>query len=184
MNIKNIRDFVEEKTQLDLTNKSRKREYVYARSVFFYLTKKYVGSRYNEMARELNCHHATVLHSLNNIIPIIFNEEPKLKSICENFLNVFKEEIISDSKNKKDIISENIDLKIRLSRYQDAEAKNDKVKVVQNTIDSRFAKLIEETPEDKLDDLYVAMKAKVRMLNAQWKDKITVYSSYETVDSY
>ena len=99
-------------------------------------------------------------------------------------MNVFKEEIISDSKNKKDIISENIDLKIRLSRYQDAEAKNDKVKVVQNTIDSRFAKLIEETPEDKLDDLYVAMKAKVRMLNAQWKDKITVYSSYETVDSY
>ena len=98
MKIKDIRAFVEEKTQLDLSKKIRKREYVYARSIFFYLAKKYARCRYSQIAKEVKCHHATVLHSLNNTIPIIFNEEPQLKSICDNFLNLFKEEIIADSK--------------------------------------------------------------------------------------
>ena len=97
---------------------------------------------------------------------------------------MFTEEIISDTKTKADIISENIDLKIRLSRYEDAAKKDDKSKVVQNTIDYRFAKLIEQTPEDKIDNLYVKMEAIVKMLNTEWKDKIDVYSSYETVNGY
>ena len=113
---------------------------------------------------------------------LIFREEPKLKQICDNFVSLFTEEIISDTKTKEDIISENIDLKIRLSRYEDAAKKDDKSKIVQNTIDYRFAKLIEQTPEDKIDNLYVKMEAIVKMLNTKWKDKVDVYSSYETVN--
>ena len=99
-------------------------------------------------------------------------------------MSLFTDEIMSDDKTKADIISENIDLKIRLSRYQDAEADNENIKVVQNTIDSRFAKLIEQVPEEKIDNLYVKMNAIVKMLNTEWKDKIDVYSSYETVSGY
>ena len=184
MKIKDVRSFVEDKTQLDIGKKLRRRDYVYARAIFFYLSKKYARATYYAMAKEVNCNHASVIYSIRNTVPVIFREEPQLKRICDHFVTLFTEEIVSDVKTKSDIISENIDLKIRLSRYQDTETKGGKLKVVQNTIDSKFAKLIEQTPEDKLDDLYVAMKAKVRMLNAQWKDKITVYSSYETVDSY
>jgi hypothetical protein len=184
MKIENVRNFIEDKTELDISRKSRKRKYVYARSMFFYLSRKYAGCSYSEIAKEVKCNHASVIYSIKNTIPIIFLEEPKLKAICDNFLSLFQEDIMSDTKKRKEIISENIDLKIRLSRYEEAEKKNNKTKVIQNTIDSRFAKLIENTPEDKLDDLYVTMKAKVNMLNAQWKDKITVYSSYETIDSF
>tara|TARA_R100000951_G_scaffold77117_1_gene65088 strand:+ start:36 stop:590 length:555 start_codon:yes stop_codon:yes gene_type:complete len=184
MNIKEVRNFVEEKTQLDIGKKSRRRNYVYARAVFFYLARKYAGSTYYVMAAEINCNHASVIYSIKNTIPVIFKEEPKLKVLCEKFVSLFKEEIISDTKTRKDIISENIDLKIRLSRYEDAEAKDNKTQVIQNTIDSRFAKLIQQTPEDKLDNLYVKMDAIVKMLNSKWKDKIDVYSSYETVNGY
>jgi hypothetical protein len=184
MKIKEVRSFIEDKTQLDIGKKSRRREYVYARAMFFYLSRKYANATYYAMAKEVKCNHASVIYSITHTIPVIFREEPKLKQICNHFVSLFTEEIVSDTKTKADIISENIDLKIRLSRYQDAETKGGKLKIVQNTIDSKFAKLIEQTPEDKLEDLYISMEAKVKMLNTQWKDKITVYSSYETVNGY
>jgi hypothetical protein len=184
MKIKEVRSFIEDKTQLDIGKKSRRRDYVYARAMFFYLSKKYARATYQAMAKEVKCNHASVIYSIRHTVPVIFREEPQLKRLCDHFVSLFTEEIVSDTKSKSDIISENIDLKIRLSRYQDAEAKDNKLKVTQNTIDSRFAKLIEQTPEDKIDNLYIRMEAIVRMLNTEWKDKITVYSSYETVNGY
>jgi hypothetical protein len=184
MNIKEVRKFVEDKTQLDISKKSRRRNYVYARAIFFYLARKYAGSTYYVMAAEVNCNHASVIYSLRHTVPVIFREEPKLKKMRDHFVSLFTEEIISDTKTKEDVISENIDLKIRLSRYEDAAKKDSKSKVVQNTIDSRFAKLIEQTPEDKIDSLYIKMDAIVKMLNTKWKDKVEVYSSYETVNGY
>jgi len=184
MNIKEVRSFVEDKTQLDIGKKLRRRDHVYARAIFFYLARKYARATYYALAEEVSCNHASVIYSIRYTVPVIFREEPKLKKICDNFVSLFTDEIISDDKSKADIISENIDLKIRLSRYQDAEADNENIKVVQNTIDSRFAKLIEQVPEDKIDNLYVKMNAIVKMLNTEWKDKIDVYSSYETVNGY
>jgi len=154
MKIENVRNFIEDKTELDISRKSRKRKYVYARSMFFYLSRKYAGCSYSEIAKEVKCNHASVIYSIRHTVPVIFREEPQLKRLCDHFVSLFTEEIVSDTKSKSDIISENIDLKIRLSRYQDAEAKGNKLKVTQNTIDSRFAKLIEQTPEDKIDNLY------------------------------
>ena len=183
MNIKEVRDFVEDKTQLDIGRKLRRRDHVYARALFFYLARKYARATYYALAAEVSCNHASVIYSIRHTIPVIFREEPRLKQICDNFVSLFTEEIISDTKTKADIISENIDLKIRLSRYEDAAKKDNKSKVVQNTIDSRFAKLIEQTPENKIDNLYVKMDAIVKMLNSKWKDKVEVYSSYETVSN-
>ena len=54
MNIKEVRNFVEDKTQLDVSKKSRRRNYVYARAIFFYLARKYAGSTYYVMAAEVN----------------------------------------------------------------------------------------------------------------------------------
>ena len=77
-----IRKIVEVRLQLDLSSKSRKRELVYGRAVYFKLCKDLTRVSLHSIGKIVGRDHATVLHGLNlfdNVIDTGY--EPFLKKV-------------------------------------------------------------------------------------------------------
>jgi hypothetical protein len=79
--IKKIRKEVEEATSQNLSGRRRQRELVYARAIYFKLCRVKTTSTLQKIADSLSVNHATVLHGINNVFPIIEKEEPYLYEI-------------------------------------------------------------------------------------------------------
>lgn len=67
--LKNLIKLVSEHTGLDITKRTRKREYVEARSVYYKLAKS-KSNTLSSIAKSIGVNHATVLHSLNSFFLI------------------------------------------------------------------------------------------------------------------
>ena len=67
MKHKIIRNKVEEELNIDLENICRRREYVYARALYFGLCKELTKDSLDFIGSTLDKNHATVLHNINNI---------------------------------------------------------------------------------------------------------------------
>ena len=62
--MKRIREVVEKFYKLDISAKTRKLEYVYARAIYFKLCYNHTKHTYSQIADTLNRNHASVLHSI------------------------------------------------------------------------------------------------------------------------
>jgi len=72
MTLKDIRKEVEAMIEFELSKPTRKREYVYARSIYYKLSRELcpLESLYS-IAASMNQDHSNVLHSINNVFPSI-----------------------------------------------------------------------------------------------------------------
>ena len=65
--LRQIKALVEIETKIkDISVKSRKRNIVNARVMYYYLSRKYTSASYERIAGYLNRNHATAIHSLKN----------------------------------------------------------------------------------------------------------------------
>ena len=62
--LKEIAEVVNHYFGLDIRKNSRKREYVMAKSIYYYIARKYTKRSLMAIGREINRDHATVLHGL------------------------------------------------------------------------------------------------------------------------
>lgn len=87
MKLQIILNEVNEFLNIDIKKKTRKREYVYGRFIFYKLAKEFNAScSFTQIGKFLGKNHATVLHGtkeLNNIIK--YKQDPKLIE-CYNTL--------------------------------------------------------------------------------------------------
>lgn len=68
--IRNIYEYVERETGIDLKTRRRRSKEVFARSLFYTLAKE-EGATYHELGRWTNKNHATAIHGVN-IFPTIW----------------------------------------------------------------------------------------------------------------
>jgi hypothetical protein len=118
MELNEIKLFVEKFTELDITLKTRQRTYVYARSIYFYLARKHTKFCLQKIAQSMDMDHASVIHSLNNIVPVVMKYDVKLANLCRNFEQIHKDSIENITTTKEDLISENAQLKSELIKYK------------------------------------------------------------------
>ncbi len=89
-----IRNLVEKHFNIDISNKSRKFEYVFARACYYKICRDFGGYTYIKIAKTLNKNHATVLHALKELEFMAKHDKYYLKkynSLMAKFnLNVFK----------------------------------------------------------------------------------------------
>jgi len=89
-----IRNLVEKHFNIDISNKSRKFEYVFARACYYKICRDFGGYTYIKIAKTLNKNHATVLHALKELEFMAKHDKYFLKkynSLMAKFnLNVFK----------------------------------------------------------------------------------------------
>lgn len=63
--LRKIKELVEIETKIkDISVKSRKKDIVTARVMYYYLSRKYTSASYERIAGHLNRNHATAIHSL------------------------------------------------------------------------------------------------------------------------
>lgn len=68
MELNFIKNYVESALERDITLNTRKREYVYARSLYMLLARENTKKSLEEIGKFINKDHATVLHALKNTV--------------------------------------------------------------------------------------------------------------------
>jgi len=64
---------------IDIAEKTRKFEYVFARACYYYLCRKFGGFSFSKIAKSVNKNHATVLHGLKELPYMIKHDAVCLK---------------------------------------------------------------------------------------------------------
>ena len=127
--MKKFREIIEKYFKIDISTKTRKLEYVYARAIYFTLCYEFTNAKVVEIAKSLNMNHATILHSLK-IFPYMLKHSSKLNT--DYFL--IKELANINKKNKKIDVDKLVNMYNRLlikfdvleTMYKKLEAKNKK----------------------------------------------------------
>ena len=87
-------DYVNETLDLDIRENTRKREVVDGRAFYYELARKLTNNSLHKIGDSLNKNHATVIHSLNNVV-MYLNKDLINKSLAElgytNKKNPFQE---------------------------------------------------------------------------------------------
>ena len=79
MKLKFLKDIVERHLDIKISTTSRKFEFIFARSCYYYLCRKYAKSSFAKISKSVNKNHATVMHSLKEL-PFILKQRKDLKN--------------------------------------------------------------------------------------------------------
>jgi hypothetical protein len=144
---------------IDITKKTRKREYLYARAVYFKLAQDIFRRSLTSIGKDIGLDHATVLHSINNVYPTIQMFEP---GIIKTYNKLYDRIRFENEQQRglpttsEEAAKEILDLRYRLS-FAEAQAR----KVISL---GPFEDLLCQVPEDKVDLVRVRLDAIIKML--------------------
>lgn len=147
--LKEIMNYVIDQTGLDIRENTRRREYVYARSLYFKLAREFTAISMRDIAESVDRDHATVIHSINNVFPLACSFNPRIRLEYERYVNF---------KSTGQLSPDNID-------YCDAldslKIENDRLRITNNEV----LNLINTVDEYHYPVLLERVKSIVKMLN-------------------
>lgn len=160
MNLEKLVDIVSEETGTYLRSRCRDNDHVLARAIFYDLA--YNKLRLGSLAaigKSVGRNHATVLHSLNNVLPHIKNHYREMHSHRMNLLDrfvldedTFNEDTVDRITSKYNELKERYDnIVAELDSNEDTEA-------------SELISSIRRVPPEKLSVLKLRLDAIMRML--------------------
>jgi hypothetical protein len=88
--LKEIMNYVIDQTGLDIRDNTRKREYVYARSLYYKLSRECTAFPLSEIGEVVGRDHAGVIHSINNVFSEACDYSPLIKDSYLRYLNFKK----------------------------------------------------------------------------------------------
>lgn len=88
--LKEIMNYVIDQTGLDIRDTTRKREYVYARSLYFKLARDYTSIPLREIGESVNRDHAGVIHGVAKKFPEAYDYSPNIKDTYLRYVNFKK----------------------------------------------------------------------------------------------
>jgi chromosomal replication initiation ATPase DnaA len=84
--LKQIIDYVNLSLDIDIGRDTRKREYVYGRSLYFVLARKHTVFSYEEIGEQIGRNHATVIFGCNKVFEYAQKEHPLIKKSLDKFI--------------------------------------------------------------------------------------------------
>lgn len=115
MKLKTIQRQVEKKLSINLQERIRKREYVYARSVYFRLCKDLTRNTISDIARSVGMNHASVIHSFKLFDDVIRNFEPDLFEVYSELKDALEEKPLLYDSPTRYWMEKNYDLQMKLN---------------------------------------------------------------------
>lgn len=85
MKIQEIKELVENNTNIKLEMRNRKREVVYARSIYYKLCKEHTRESLSTIGKTVRRDHATVLHGIK-----VFNEQISFYKDANEYYKIFE----------------------------------------------------------------------------------------------
>lgn len=147
-----VLEMVQERTNLELAKRTRKREYVMARSIYWGICHEFNILTKHEMGKTLGRDHATVIHSINNVY---------------NNLDQWKDELYISMRDKtKEYIEPLIDQE-HFASYEYKTRRGPKLKKLSPNdfykeklirLRYRFGRLLYDIKEGNVDDVVKEME--------------------------
>ena len=81
-----IMNLVENELGYNISGKTRARQVVYGRAIYFKICKDRTNLSLQEIGETLNLHHATVLHSIRNVFPAFEMYNPEYMEIYNRII--------------------------------------------------------------------------------------------------
>jgi len=151
--LEDIKNYVESKTELDLSKNCRKRPLVDARALYFKLARKYTNESYDAIGLLVNRDHSSVVHSVKHSFEIVYKFNPFIKMLYNDFNPIIWADKSSFSNEEvNDILTENIMLKDKLKTFQSSY----------ETLNT----LLNGIPEEKVDEFMVKVSAVAAMIKS------------------
>jgi hypothetical protein len=132
--------YIESQTGLNVTRNTRKREYVYARSLYFKLAKEYTSLPLSYMGEFVGRDHASAIHNITNVFPHAYKFEKTIKKAYDNFKSFKDNDIDVNSEHANTIVA----LKLEILNLK---TKNDYLVNLINSVESHKRPLLIERVE-------------------------------------
>jgi hypothetical protein len=169
MKLQEVIQFIQEKMEVDLQVDTRKRESVYARAIYFKVTRELFPRKSLEHIGSLvGRDHASVLHGINKVFPMIKLYEPTVYEVYEdtramilhNISNVTGEEY-NESKNSK-VYKKELNKYYAKCKYLEAKVS---LYEEQYSTDELVRDYIKRVPSEKYDLFLTRLDAMTKMIS-------------------
>ena len=141
--LQEIENYIESSLNIKLKWKTRQRKYVYARALYFKLAKEYTKHSLHDIGKSMNVNHATVLHAINNVFPMVLQYDETLRDMYEDYKFENKYKNTDVKSNYLRLMKENVGLRTELKENS-----------LDNATGKRFIDLVTRIPENKRDYIY------------------------------
>ncbi len=148
---KQIRNYMETCLGIDLSFRTRKRSNVYARAVYFKLCKEYTRLSLTDIGASVNVDHATVIHGINNVFPIVMQYDGHLQDLYEDYKFSNNHDSESIFENYSRLLRENVKLRSEIKETKEG------------IMDRKFIDLYNGIPDARKEDVYTKLDAIVKM---------------------
>ena len=143
MKLQEVIQFIQEKMEVNLQSNSRKRENVYARAIYFKVTRELFPRKSLDFIGSLvGRDHASVLHGINKVFPMIKLYEPTVYEVYEDTRAMILHNISDTTGEEYEESKKSKEYKKELKKYYN------KCRYLEAKIS-----LLEEQAESKEDDL-------------------------------
>jgi len=103
LDVRDIKNKVQQSAKLKLAKNTRLRKYVYARAIYFKLCKEFTHSTLSEIGKSVGRDHASVIHGLKVFNVLIMYSE----SVLQLYSKIKKELLFTSSKDLKNFNDRN-----------------------------------------------------------------------------
>ena len=160
--LNSIKKYVEIKTLIEnISTRSRKRKYTYARALFYRIAKDTTVHSLDEIGSYVGKGHCEVLNAFKGTFPQAYHSEVYISEAYDDYVNNYKESkdlVLANDKTVKELILENLNLQ------EDIKELKSKKDIDNKGINSLLIKFNELT-EDKQDTFILRADAILKMLN-------------------
>lgn len=173
--LKEIVDFINQELDLDIRKKTRKTRYIYARALYYKLSKEHTNQSLSGIGELVGVDHATVLHSLKNTWHIALGFGEHIQD-CYNKFNEFvflvKVKLAKEDADKAvlsawDLEDENFveSEEIVLLKKEISKLRNEIVFIKNNG--DRISNIIKSLGDDerKVEDFFLRAEATANMIS-------------------
>ena len=157
---KEIIDFINAELKIDITKKKKTNQYVFARTVYYKLAKELTSLPLEEIGRQVNKDHCSVIHNLKNFEEVVKRKE--LKKIYDTFKEF---PIKEDRVTYTEALNINEQLRLQLTdlkqKYEQLLEERDQT----NTIKvSKIEELTKGLTDEQLDLVHLRLEAMIKMM--------------------
>jgi len=165
MNLERLVDIVSEETGKDLRSKCRDNDHVLARAIFYDLAynKLLLGSM-DAIGKSVGRNHATVIHSLKNVLPYIKSHYKEMNSHRVYLLKKFVIDEDTFDETSQDTIDRITSQYNELKEKYDNLAAELNLNEIENTEASELISSIRRVPSEKISILKLRVDAIIKML--------------------
>jgi len=147
-----IKAYLDNCLGIDIGMKTRKRNYVYARAVYFKLCKKHTRMSLYDIGSTLGMDHSSVIHAISNVFPLAIKYDSHLQDLYYDYKFSHKHETESIFENYSRLLRENVELRGEIKEIKK-----------ESLLDRRFLDLYNEIPEAKKEEVYTKLDTIVKV---------------------